>query len=69
MTEEWNSAPHKVTHDEARLEQLRYWAGKTVQERLEAADALTLRMLRLRGIDRDELKADWTVRRVSRQGR
>lgn len=65
----WNSAPHRVTHEEARLEQLRYWAGKTVEERLEAGDALTVRLLKLQGIERNEVEADRTVRRVPRLGR
>lgn len=62
--EDW--APRKVTAETARMEQHRYWLGKTVAERLAAMTDLNRRMYRMRGIDVDEFKTDWTVSRVRR---
>jgi hypothetical protein len=61
------SAPRKLTHPQARMEQLLYWSGKTIPERLAAATALTERMQRMRGITIDEQEADFTPRRVRRR--
>jgi hypothetical protein len=60
-------APRKLNHREARMEQLLYWSRKSVAERLAAATELTRRMYRMRGIDIDERKADFTPRRVRRR--
>jgi hypothetical protein len=59
-------APRKLTPQQARLEQLLYWSRKSVPERLAAMTELTRRMYRMRGIDIDERKVDWTPRRVRR---
>lgn len=59
----------RLSHEEARLEQLRYWAGKSIAERLAAGTELTERLYRMRGIDRNERKADFSVSRVRRGGR
>jgi hypothetical protein len=60
-------APRKLTHLQARMEQLVYWSGKSMPERLAAMTALTKRMYLMRGIDIDERKADFTVSRVRRR--
>jgi hypothetical protein len=57
----------RLTRQEARLEHLRYWSGKSMQERLTGMTELTRRMYRMRGIDIDERKADWTPRRIPRR--
>jgi hypothetical protein len=68
MTEDpANSAPRKLTHPQARMEQLLYWSRKSIPERLAAATALTKRMNAMRGIHLDERKADFTPRRVRRR--
>lgn len=59
-------APRKLTREEARREQHLYWSRKSVAERLAAMTELTRRMYRMRGIDIDERKADFTARRVRR---
>jgi len=61
------SAPRKLTHHQARMEQLLYWSRESIPERLVAATALTARMYRMRGIDIDEFETDLTPRRVSRR--
>jgi hypothetical protein len=61
------SAPRKLTHHQARMEQLLYWSRKSIPERLAAATALTERMQRMRGIQIDEQEADLTPRRVPRR--
>ena len=48
------------------MEQLLYWSRKSIPERLAAATELTRRMYRMRGIDIDERKADFTPSRVRR---
>jgi len=60
-------APRKLTHLQARMEQLNYWSGKSIPERLAAMTSLTRRMYLMRGIDIDERKADFTVSRVRRR--
>jgi hypothetical protein len=62
----WPSGPRKLSHDAARMEQHLYWSGKSVAERLAAATELTRRMYKMRGIDLDERKADFTPSRVRR---
>jgi hypothetical protein len=62
---EW-LAPRKLTHDEARREQRLYWSQKSAAERLAAMADLTRRMYKMRGIDIDERKADFTPSRVRR---
>jgi hypothetical protein len=62
----WDT-PRRLTREQARLEQHAYWSGKSVQERLAGAAELTRRMYRMRGIDLDERKADFTPRRVRRR--
>jgi hypothetical protein len=58
-------APRKLGHQEARTEQHLYW--KSIAERLTAATELTRRLYRMRGIDIDERKADFTPSRVRRR--
>ena len=60
-------APRKLNHEAARREQRLYWSGKSVAQRLAAATELTKRMYRMRGIDIDERKADFTPSRVRRR--
>ncbi len=60
-------SPRKLSHEEARREQLLYWSRKTIPERLAAMTALTRRMYLMRGIDIDEFKADFTPRRIPRR--
>jgi len=60
-------APRKLSYGGARMEQRVYWSGKSVAERLAAATELTRRMYRMRGIDIDERKADFTPSRVRRR--
>ena len=60
-------APRKLSHLEAKMEQLNYWSGKSIPERLAAMTSLTRRMYLMRGIDIDERKADFTVSRVRRR--
>ena len=60
------SGPRKLSHEEARMEQLLYWSTKSVSERLAAMTELTRRMYRMRGIDIDERKADFTPSRIRR---
>jgi hypothetical protein len=57
-------APRKITHDAARQEQRVYWSGKSIAERLAAMTELTERLYRMRGIDIDQRKTDFTPRRV-----
>ncbi len=59
--------PRKLSHEEARREQLLYWSRKTIPELLAAMTALTRRMYLMRGIDIDEFKADFTPRRIPRR--
>jgi hypothetical protein len=60
------SAPRKLNHHEARMEQLVYWSTKSIPERLAAMTALTRRMVEMRGKSYDELQADFTPSRVRR---
>jgi hypothetical protein len=60
-------APRKLSHVAARTEQRIYWSRKSIPERLAAATELTRRMYRMRGIDIDERKADFTPGRVRRR--
>jgi hypothetical protein len=60
-------APRKLTHQQARMEQLLYWSRKTIPERLAAMTALTRRMNEMRGIFIDEQNPDLTPRRVRRR--
>ena len=57
-------APRKLTHSQGQLEQLLYWRGRTVPERLAAATALKRRMYKMRGIDLDAFETDFSPRRV-----
>jgi hypothetical protein len=59
-------AARKLSHAEARTEQRIYWSRRSIPERLAAATELTIRMYRMRGIDIDERKADFTPGRVRR---
>jgi hypothetical protein len=65
VTNDWT--PRKLTDSEARMEQLLYWSRRSIPERLAAATALTRRAYRMRGIDLDEYKADFTPSRVRRR--
>jgi hypothetical protein len=56
----------KLSREEARMEQHLYWSGKSMSERLAASTELTKRLYRMRGIDLDERKADFTPSRVRR---
>jgi hypothetical protein len=60
-------APRKLTHEEARAEQRRYWSGKSVAERLRAMTELTRGLYKMRGIDIDERRTDFTPSRVRRR--
>jgi hypothetical protein len=62
-------APRRLTHHQARMEQLLYWSGKSIPQRLAAATALTKRMYQMRGIAIDEQEADFTPSRVRRRQR
>jgi hypothetical protein len=62
-------SPRRLTHEQARIEQLLYWRSKTMPERLSAAASMTKRMYAMRGIDIDERKTDFTPRRVPRSTR
>ena len=66
LEEGQRSLLRKLTRDEARDEQRRYWLRVTPAERLTASAELTRRLYWMRGIDLHERKTDWTVRRVSR---
>jgi hypothetical protein len=59
--------PRKLNHSQARMEQLLYWSRRSIPERLAAATALTRQAYRMRGIDLDEHKADFTPSRVRRR--
>jgi hypothetical protein len=59
--------PRKLSHQEARREQRLYWSRKSIPERLAAMTELTRRMYKMRGIDIDESKADFTPSRVRRR--
>jgi hypothetical protein len=59
-------APRRLSHEAARLEQLLYWSGKSIPERLAAGAELTRRLNRMRGIDTDEYETDFTPSRVRR---
>ena len=61
--------PRKLTHEQARIEQLVYWSKKTVSERLAACATLTRELYQMRGIEIDERKADFTPSRVPRRPR
>ena len=61
-----NFAPRKLTYDQARAELHLYWSRKSIPERLAAMTALNERMYKMRGIELDDRKNDWTARRVSR---
>jgi hypothetical protein len=67
MSEPEDLAPRKLTHHEARMEQLLYWSRKTIPERLAAATALSRRMYKMRGINIDEQEADFTPSRIRRR--
>jgi hypothetical protein len=69
MSEPEVFTPRKLTHHQARMEQLLYWSRKTIPERLAAATALTVRMYKMRGISFDEQEADFTPSRVRRRQR
>ena len=62
-----NFAPRKLTHQQARMEQLLYWSRKSIPERLAAMTALTRRMYEMRGISINEHEADYTPRRIRRR--
>jgi hypothetical protein len=62
-------APRKLTHEQARMEQLLYWSKKTIPERLAAMTALNQRLYRMRGIEIDEQISDFTPRRAPRRPR
>jgi hypothetical protein len=62
-------APRKLTHEQARMEQLLYWSKKTIPERLAACAALTRQLYEMRGIEIDEREADFTPSRISRRPR
>ena len=58
--------PRKLTHQQARMEQLLYWSPKSIPERLAAMTALSRRMNAMRGIFIDEQNPDLTPSRVRR---
>ena len=58
--------PRKLTHEQARAEQRRYWSKKSIPERLAAMTALNKRMREMRGVFIDEDKPDWNPRWVRR---
>jgi hypothetical protein len=59
--------PRKLTREAGKMEQRLYWSRKSIPERLVAMTELTRRMYKMRGIDLDERKADFTVSRVRRR--
>lgn len=61
------SAPRKLTREQAKMEQRLYWSRKSIPERLSAMTALTKRMNAMRGILIDERNPDLTVSRVRRR--
>ena len=63
--EDW--VPRKLTHEQGKMEQRLYWSRKSIPERLAAATALTKRLYKMRGVDLDEFKTDFTPRRISRR--
>jgi len=67
MPDEEQWAPRKLTHAQGLKEQLMYWRGRTIPERLAAATALTRRMYKMRGIDLDAFQTDFSPRRISRR--
>jgi hypothetical protein len=56
----------KLTREQDKAEQRVYWLRRSARERLAAATKLTKQLYRLRGIDLDERKTDFTVSRVRR---
>ena len=62
-------SPRKLTHEQARMEQLLYWSKKTIPERLAACTSLTKQLYQMRGIEVDEREADFTPSRVPRRPR
>ncbi len=54
--DEQDWVPRKLTHEQARVEQLRYWRNKSVADRLRAMTELNRRLYRMRGIDLLTLK-------------
>jgi hypothetical protein len=56
----------KLSHADARREQLLYWRTKSIPECLAAMTALTQRMQALRGSAAQEQQADLIPRRVRR---
>lgn len=61
------SGARKLSHEQARTEQRLYWSRKSIAERLAAATALTERLYKMRGIDINERKTDFTPSRVRRR--
>jgi hypothetical protein len=61
------SAPRKLTHEQARIEHLRYWSTKTVEERLAGMTALNREVLIKKGLDPDKVEWDWNPRMVTRE--
>lgn len=62
-----NSAPRKLTREQAKMEQRLYWSQKSIPERLAAMTALNKRMNAVRGIVIDEQNPDLSARRVRRR--
>jgi hypothetical protein len=60
-------APRKLSREAGKMEQRLYWSRKSIPERLAAMTELTRRMYKMRGIDLDERKTDFTVSRVRRR--
>ena len=69
MTNDPFRAPRKLTHEQARMEQLIYWSRKSIPERLAGMTALTKRLHHMRGVEVDGLGADFNPRRIPRRAR
>ncbi len=54
MADDDGWAPRMLTREQGREEQRRFWASKTIPERLAAMTELNERLRRMRGIEIDE---------------
>ena len=59
----------RVTHAEDRLREARYWAARSIAERVIAGWELAEDNFRLQGDDEPEKRTGITLRRVVRSGR
>ncbi len=59
----------RVTHEEDRLREARYWASKTMEERVIAGWALRENSLFQEDVHEREKRTGITLRRIQRSGR